>query len=169
MVETLVQLFLNNVQNYQKEIMMLYKKEGKYLPISTVEFEQKVINLALALHRLGLRKGDKLVIFSENRPEWVMTDLATISQGALSVPIYTSLTGAQAEYIINDSDASFVVVSNPELRAKIESVKNNLQKVKYYLTFEEEKIDGFLGFSEVLQMGKKIAEEEPGLFEKLAQ
>jgi long-chain acyl-CoA synthetase len=169
MVETLSQLFFNTVQNYKKDDLILFKKEGKYQPISTAEFEKKVISLALALHRLGLKKGDKLVIFSENRPEWVMTDFATICQGGLTVPIYTSLTGFQAEYIINDSDATFVVVSSPELRKKVESVKNNLNKVKYYVTFEEEKVDGFLNFSELLEMGEKIAEEEPGLFEKLAQ
>lgn len=169
MVETLAQLFLNTVKNYRKDDLMLYKKEGRYVPISTAEFEQKVISLALALHKLGLRKGDKLVIFSENRPEWVMTDFATISQGALTVPIYTSLTGTQAEYIIDDSDASFVVVSCPELRAKIESVRNNLRKVKHYITFEEQKVEGYLNFSELLEMGKKIAAEEPELFYQLAE
>lgn len=168
MVETLAQLFLNTVRNYRKDDLMLYKKEGKYVPISTAQFEQKVISLALALHRLGLKKGDKLVIFSENRPEWVITDLATISQGALTVPIYTSLTGSQAEYIIDDSDASFIVVSCPELREKIEGIRGNLKKVKYYITFEPQKVDGFLNLSELLEMGKKIAEEEPGLFQQLA-
>ncbi|MBC7363846.1 MAG: long-chain fatty acid--CoA ligase [Candidatus Aminicenantes bacterium] len=169
MVATLAQLFLNTVRKYSKDDLMLFKKEGKYQPISTAEFEEKVINLALALQQLGLKKGDKLVIFSENRPEWVMMDFATICQGGLTVPIYTSLTGSQAEYIINDSDATFVVVSSPEIRKKVESVRNNLSKVKYYITFEEEKIDGFLNFFELLEMGKKVGEEEPGLFEKLTE
>ncbi len=169
MVETLAQLFLNTVSSYRKPDLMLYKKEGKYVPISTEEFEKKVVHLALALHQLGFRKGDKLIILSENRPEWVMTDFATICQGGLTVPIYTSLTAPQAEYIIKDSDAVVVVVSSAEQRAKIESIRSNLTQVRHYITFEEGEIPGYLNFDRLLETGRQVEAERPGLFRELAE
>jgi len=169
MIETLAQLFMNTVKTFQKPDLMLYKKEGKYVPISTAEFEKRVIHLALALNHLGFRKGDKLIILSENRPEWVMTDFATICQGGLTVPIYTSLTATQAEYIIQDSDASVVVVSNAEQRAKVEAVRNNLAKVKHFVTFEEEEVPGFINLARLLEIGRQKEAENPELFSRLAQ
>lgn len=162
MVETLAQLFLNTVREYRKPDLMLYKKEGKYVPISTVEFERTVIHLALALNHLGFRKGDKLVILSENRPEWVMTDFATICQGGLTVPIYTSLTAQQAEYIIQDSDALVVVVSNPEQRAKVEAIRGNLGRVRHFITFEPEKVPGFINLAEPRKSARRKLPRAPG-------
>ncbi|MBC7361504.1 MAG: long-chain fatty acid--CoA ligase [Candidatus Aminicenantes bacterium] len=167
MVETLAQLFLNTVRSYIKDDLMLYKKEGQYVPISTAEFEKKVVHLALALNKLGFNKGDKLIILSENRPEWVMTDFAVICQGGLTVPIYTSLTAPQAEYIIEDSDASIVVVSNKEQREKIQSIRENLKKVRHFITLEQEPVPGYLNFAELLEIGRQVEAERPGLFEEL--
>ncbi|HEK86751.1 MAG TPA: long-chain fatty acid--CoA ligase [Candidatus Aminicenantes bacterium] len=168
MIETLAQLFLNTVRSYPKDNLMLYKKDGRYLPISTAEFKKKVIHLALGLNKIGLKKGDKLIILSENRPEWVMTDLATICQGGLTVPIYTSLTASQAEYIIEDSEASIVVVSNQEQREKIKLIRNNLSQVKNFITLEEESIPGYINFAELLELGREVEAERPSWFEELA-
>ncbi len=114
MVETLAELFLNTVKSYPKPDLMLYKKEGQYQPISTEVFGETVKKLSLGLWELGLRPEDKLIILSENRPEWVMTDLATIGLGGVTVPIYTTLVADQIRYIIDDSDAKIVVFSNED-------------------------------------------------------
>ncbi len=164
MVETLSQLFLNTVKSYLKDDLMLYKKDGEYVPISTQIFENRVICLALGLRELGLNPGDKLVILSENRPEWVMTDLATQCAGATTVPIYISLVPEQIRYIVDNSDAKFVVYSCPELGSKIEAIKNQLPKVTQYISLEPESSPGELTFDEVIEKGKKIHEENPGLF-----
>jgi len=168
MIETLTQLFLNTVRSYPKDDFFLYKKDGRYVPISTAEFKNKVVHLALALNKLGFKKGDKLILLSENRPEWVMTDFAVICQGGMTVPVYTSLTASQAEYIIQDSDASIVVVSDRNQREKIESVKANLGKVKHFITFESENIPGFIGFEDLLETGRQVEAQNTGLFEQLA-
>ena len=68
MVETIGQLFLNTAKSYPKDVLMLYKKEGEYAHISTAEFEAWVKDLSLGLHSLGLKKGEKLIIFMENSP-----------------------------------------------------------------------------------------------------
>jgi len=168
MVETLSQLFLNTIKSYPKDDLMLYKEEGRYVPISTEEFANRVKYFSLGLKDLGNEAGDKLIIFSTNRPEWVMTDIANLCLGGITVPIYPTLVPEQVKYIINDSDAKVVVCSNQELWQKIEAVKAELTKVRHYITFLSEAPEGVLTFAEILERGKKIDQENPELFEKLA-
>jgi long-chain acyl-CoA synthetase len=168
LVETLSQLFLNTLKTYPKDDLMAAKAEGRYVPISTEEFGRRVRHLSLGLADLGLGQGDKLVIFSENRPEWTMTDFATLCAGAVTVPIYTSLMPEQVKYIINDSDARIVVCSNRELWLKVEAVRAELSSVHHFILIDEEGPQGVVSLSEVMARGKTIAAADPGLFEKRA-
>jgi len=168
MIKTLSELLLNTLKEYPKDDLMLYKKEGAYVPLSTREFGDKVRALSLGLRELGLGPGDKLVIFSENRPEWVMTDFATLCRGALTVPIYTTLVPEQVRYIIEDSDAKIVVYSGPELGSKIEAVKDRLAKVRHFISFSSDAPKGVLTLDRVLEMGRKADAADKGLFEREA-
>jgi long-chain acyl-CoA synthetase len=168
MVETLSQVFLNTVKTYIKDNIMAAKHEGRYVPISTEEFARRVKHLSLGLADLGLAPGEKLVIFSENRPEWTMTDFAVLCAGAVTVPIYTSLMPEQVKYIINDSDARIVVCSNRELWLKVEAVRGELRSVHHFVLIDEEGPQGVVSLSEVMARGKTIAASGPGLFEKKA-
>ena len=168
MPETLAQVLLDTIKKYPKPDFMLYKKEGRYVPISTEEFGKHVKHLCLGLNDLGLKRGDKIIILSENRPEWVISDLAHMCLGAITVPIYTSLVPEQVKYIIDDSDAKAVIVSNEEQWQKVEIIKGALTKVKYFITFMEEAPEGVLTFSQLQERGKEVAAKDPGLFEKIA-
>ena len=168
MVETISQLFLNTVKSYPKDDLMLFKREEQYVPISTEEFASKVRYFAFGLKDLGYNPGDKLVLLSENRPEWAMVDLSALCLGGVTVPIYTSLVPDQIKYIIDDSDAKVVVYSGQELGQKVETIKNELTKVAHYITFESEAPEGVLTYDQVLERGKKIDQENPELFEKTA-
>ncbi|NIO49860.1 MAG: AMP-binding protein [Candidatus Aminicenantes bacterium] len=168
MVETLSQLFLNTTKSYPKDDLLLSKKEGKYVPISTEEFADRVKYFSLGLKDLGLEEGDKLIILSENRPKWVISDFANLCLGGITVPIYTTLAPEQIKFIIDDSDAKAVICSNQELWEKVEAVKNDLIKVTHYITFESEGPEGVLTFDQILEKGKKVDQENPELFEKIA-
>ncbi|NTV81854.1 MAG: AMP-binding protein, partial [Candidatus Aminicenantes bacterium] len=168
MVETLSQLFLNTVRTYVKDALLLVKKGGRYTPISTQEFGRRVEHLSLGLADLGLAPGDKLVILSENRPEWTMTDFAVLSAGAITVPIYTSLMPEQIKYIINDSDAKIVVCSNRDLWLKIEAVRHELPSVHHFVLIDEEGPRGVVSLAEVMGRGKVLAASDATLFEKRA-
>lgn len=168
MIETLAQLLHHTLKSYPKPDFMLYKKEGKYVPISTEEFGTKVRNFCLGLRDLGLEKGDKVILLSENRPEWVMTDFAHLCMGAITVPVYTSLVSEQIQYIVDDSDAKIVIVSDLDQWKKIEAIKPQLSKVKHYVTFAEEAPAGVLTFSQVMKKGERVAGQNPGLFEGLS-
>jgi long-chain acyl-CoA synthetase len=168
MTETLSQFFLNTLKLYQKDDFMRYKESGKYVPISTQEFGNRVKNFALGLKDLGVEPGDKLIILSENCPNWVMTDLANLCIGGITVPIYTSLVPEQIKYIIDNSDAGVVVCSDHELWKKVEAIKNELIKVKHFILLQPEAPEGILTLSEVQDKGKRLDNEDPKLFEKLA-
>lgn len=168
MVETIGQLFLNTTKSFIKDDLILYKKEGRYVPISTEEFSNRVKYFSLGLRDLGLEARDKLIIFSETRPEWVITDIANLCLGGITVPIYAYLVPEQVKYIIDNSDAKIVVVSTHEQWQKLESIKPELTKVTHYITFEDEAPEGVLTLAQICERGEKIAEENPGLFEKMA-
>ena len=72
MTETLAQVLLNTVKSFPKDDFMLFKKDGTYVPLSTKDFGDRVRFFSLGLRQLGLRPGDRMVILSENRPEWVI-------------------------------------------------------------------------------------------------
>lgn len=168
MVETLSQLFLNAIKSYTKDDLMLYKKEGQYVPISTEEFGNKVKHFSLGLKDLGFEAGDKLIILSETRPEWVMTDIACLCSGGITVPIYPTLVPEQIKYIIDNSDAKVVICSNEELWHKVEAIKAELAEVEIFISFEPVAHEGVLPFDQVLERGKKISQENPELFERMA-
>ncbi|MBE3112517.1 MAG: long-chain fatty acid--CoA ligase [Acidobacteria bacterium] len=167
MVTTLAELIVNTVKAYPKPDFMLFKKEGAYTPISSQEFGDGVKHLALGLNALGFEARQKLCLLSENRPAWTMTDLATLCAGGLTVPIYTTLVPEQIRYIIDDSDATVVVVSNADHWKKIEPLRGGLGKVKHYITFADEAPAGVLTLKEVMDKGRAAAESKPGLFDEL--
>lgn len=168
MIETLAKIFLNTEKTYQKEAMMLVKRKGQYRPISTAEFSRRVRNISAGLRALGLKREDKLIILSENRPEWVMVDLAAICLGAITVPIYTSLTPQQIRYIINDSEARFVVCSNPEMWAKLEGIKSELPLVVKYIMIDDPAPAGVIPLKELEKEGERENRLNPEDFEKIA-
>ncbi len=168
MVETLSQIFFNTIKSYIKDDFMLYKKEGRYVPISTQEFADRVKHFSLGMKDLDLGAGDKMIILSENRPEWIISDIANLCLGGVTVPIYTTLVPDQVKYIIDDSDAKIVLCSNPELWEKIKAAKSELSKVIHYISFDPGAPEWALSFEQVLEKGKKLDAENPGLFEKMA-
>jgi long-chain acyl-CoA synthetase len=170
MVTTLPGLLLNTLKLYPKPDFMLAKKEGLYTPISSAEFGETVRHYALGLQALGHKKGDKLIILSENRPEWVMTDFANLSLGAITVPVYTTLVPDQVKYLINDSDARVVVVSNAEQWRKVAAIRAELTQVRHFISLETKPpAEGVLTLAEILAQGRAVEAAQPGLFESLAR
>lgn len=166
MVETISQLILNTVESYPKDDLMMYKKEGKYVALSTEEIGNRIKFFSLGLRALGQKTEDKLVILSDNRPEWMITDLANLCLGGITVPIYTSLVPEQIKYIVENSDARIVVCSDQELWKKIETIKGELIKVSHYITFAPEAPEGVLTFEEVMDKGRRLHQENPEIFQK---
>jgi long-chain acyl-CoA synthetase len=168
MITTLNELLLNSVRSYPKPDFLLVKKSGRFAPISTEEFGTRIRHFSLGLQDLGMAKGDKLVILSENRPEWTMTDFACLAAGGVTVPIYTTLMPEAVKYIVNDSDAAFVVYSNESQGEKIAAVKAELPRVRQFITFADTAPEGCLTFDQVIRRGAEIDRARPQAFEEKA-
>jgi len=166
LIETLCQIPLNTLQNYEKPDQILFKETGRYVPISSREFYDRIRFISLGLRGLGFAPGDKLAILAENRPDWVMTDFAALAAGGVTVPIYPTLMPEQIRYILDDSETKIVLVSTPDLRAKIEEIRPTLPRITHFLTFEEPAPAGFVSFEKVVEDGRKADTADPSAFEK---
>jgi long-chain acyl-CoA synthetase len=167
-VETISQLFINTIRSYPKDNLLMFKKDGTYVSLSSRDVWDRVRFLSLGLRALGLQPRDKLIILSENCPDWVMTDFAALCAGATTVPIYPTLMPEQIKYIIDDSDAKVVVCSTRELWHKVESVRKELTKVTHAILFEDTAPEGILTLAGVVAKGKAVAERGGDDFEKTA-
>jgi long-chain acyl-CoA synthetase len=101
---------------------MLYREAGKWLPISSSDLRRNVARTVRALQEWGIRKGDRVAILSENRPEWSTADFAILLLGAITVPVYSTLTPQQTAYTLRDSGASVVFVSTEHQLRKIQAI-----------------------------------------------
>jgi long-chain acyl-CoA synthetase len=96
---------------------MLHREGGKWSPVSSREFGQNVARTSQALHTWGILPGDRVAILSENRPEWSVADIAALLLGAVTVPLYTTLTAEQTAFVLNDSGCRVIFLSSePHLR-----------------------------------------------------
>lgn len=117
-VDTLSKAFWRSVEQHGEKPALLVKREKQYRPITYTELGRRVYALARALHELGVRKGDRVSILAENCPEWAITDWATLCLGAITVPIYPTLTAPQVGEILRDSEPKVLVVSDKKQRRK---------------------------------------------------
>ena len=113
-----------------KNYLIVRKVEGKYEGISYQEFKDQTENFANGLAALGIKSGDKVAIISENRPEWVFSDMAILSLGAIDVPIYPSLTADSVEFILNNSESKAIIVSNKFQLNKILKIASKCRYLK---------------------------------------
>jgi long-chain acyl-CoA synthetase len=102
--------------------LMLYRENGQWLPISSREFGIRVARVAHTLDGWGIRRGDRVAILSENRPEWPMADIASLLLGAVTVPLYTTLTAEQIAFLLRDSGSRIIFLSSIQHLRKILSI-----------------------------------------------
>jgi long-chain acyl-CoA synthetase len=135
--------FLDSVKRCFDRTALKWKQDGTYRDIPYSELSRAVDELAQALSARGIGRGDRIAIYSYNRPEWVMADMAAMKLGAVVVPIYHRLPVATVEYILKDSDVRLVFVENPELLGIVEAAARGVPGLRSVVTvFEEEHAAG---------------------------
>lgn len=99
---------------HASRIYLMHKpvRGEKYQQITNGQFRTMTERFARGLYSLGVRRGDRIALISENRPEWMVTDFAALAIGAISVPMFPTLTSTNVEHILTHSGAKFAVVSN---------------------------------------------------------
>ncbi|HEV2334321.1 MAG TPA: long-chain fatty acid--CoA ligase [Stellaceae bacterium] len=112
------------------------KRDGHYRPLSWTEAADAVSRLARGLAALGIEPGDRVALMSENRPEWVVADLAIMSAGAVAVPAYITNTVEDNRHILGNSGARAVIVSSAALAARIIPAALQVPSVRAVVTME---------------------------------
>jgi len=111
----LVSMFFTRAEEQGNKPFLWRKQDGRWHSLSWAETAEQVARLAAALRANGIKKGDRVVLVSENRPEFCIADLAIMAAGAISVPTYTTNTARDHEHIMTDSGARAVIVSTAKL------------------------------------------------------
>lgn len=107
--------FLNtNAQKFPTKGAVGFKKKDKWKEIHWLDFRRMVFKTANALQNAGIVNGDKVAIYADNSPEWIVFDLAILSLGAITVPIYSTSNQEQAAYIIDESESKLILVGSQE-------------------------------------------------------
>ncbi len=125
-----------NAIKYSTKTAISYKKRGVFLSLTYEEFYERVVKLAHGLRKSGMKPGDKVAIFSENRLGWAISDFGIQSGGGITVPIYATNTGKQAAYIINHCGAKIVFCSTKGQYEKLLEVKDELPGVELVVAYE---------------------------------
>ncbi|OYX27390.1 MAG: long-chain fatty acid--CoA ligase, partial [Flavobacteriales bacterium 32-35-8] len=141
------------LKTYNLERAFSTKYDGEWQSVSTQEFINKANAISRGLLRLGVKPNDKIaVISSSNRTEWNILDIGIMQLGAISIPIYPTISKDEYEYIFNHSEAIYCFLSDKELYVKAISAQKKAPSLKEIYSFEE--IDGCKSWEEVLMLGK---------------
>ena len=121
-LRTLNDVFFAVVEREHPKVM-LQRRGEVWLPLSSEVIYQSVAATANALRGWGVGRGDRVAILSENRPEWTFADFASLLLGAVTVPIYATLTAEQTAHILRDSGARVIFVSTEIQLQKVLSIR----------------------------------------------
>lgn len=163
--KTIPEIFLNVTDEYANSPRPVYLQKSHnqgFTGTSYKELRDTVECLSLGLQELGMNHGDRIGIVSENRLEWVMSDFAITSTGAIDVPVFPTLMPKQLSYIFNNCEATIIIVSNAFQLNKIKKVWDEIPSLKYVVVMLEKVVDDdprVLHLSDVVEMGKRKTDE----------
>ena len=138
---SIVSLFSHQSSSLNTDPYLWKKSNGKFISLSWKEVKENVEALVKGLLSLGILKGDRVIILSENRPEWQIADLAIMAIGAISVPAYTTSTTNDYKHIINHSAARCLIVSSHDLMLKALPAVLGSSKCTNVIKIEEDRIE----------------------------
>ncbi len=154
---TLVELFLDVVDRLPDSPALAHQEDGEWKSISYREVWTQVRAVGSALTDLGLERGDRAAILSENRPEWALTDYGCLCSGVVGVPIYATLTAEQVRYVLQNSGSRVVFLSDREQLDKVLEVRDQLPELTRIVIFDRpsgELPDGVLSWADFLARGR---------------
>ena len=167
--QTLNQLFAAACARHNKDDAILHKVGGEWKTLSSSVWLDAARDAAVGLSMRGVRKGDRVVLLSENRLEWFIIEAGLQILGAVTVPIYPTLPAQRAAYIIRDSGARVVIASSAEQQAKIAEVRDSLPDVEMIFTLDPPVAgSGARSWSAVTDAGKGSRGVDSGAAERLA-
>lgn len=142
------------VNKYPEQKVALARKEGgKWREYSIQEYIEITNYLSYAFLKLGIKKDDKIAIISGNRPEWNMLDMAIMQLGAISVPVYPTISKEEYGYILNDCGVKIAIIESSSILRKVEEVREELTQLDKIYTLADN--SDYPSFNELVELGKQ--------------
>ena len=157
---TVYSLFVDRVKKYAADAVepkdVFYFRSGdRWQGISWQRFEEEAFDFATALLSLGLNPRGTVCILMGNVPEWPISDIGTIMAGGVGVGLYPTSSAEQIAYIINHSDAEFVLVDSREQLQKVLNVRDQFSKVRHIIALDAETAGDVINYRELIARGHK--------------
>ncbi len=164
---TLAELFLHAAKKHARPDALNFKKDGEWQAISSGEMIDRAKAIALGLHALGLRKGDKAAILAANSPDWTLVDAGCQFAGVIDVPIYTTLAPDSVCYIINDSTTKVFFLENRAAYDRIAAVFPECLSLERIVFFDPSGggIENAISLADLEKMGRDS--QTPELLDEL--
>ncbi|HEY0081023.1 MAG TPA: long-chain fatty acid--CoA ligase [Pyrinomonadaceae bacterium] len=168
---TLPEVFERAARLHRKPDALNYKRDGQWRSVSSEEFITRARRIALGLYSMGVRRGERVGLLSESRPEWVMADAGCQLAGAIDVPIYPTQAPPQVCYILSDSGARVLFIQNLAAYERIIESIRDCEALERIIFLEGEKPDEefALTLAELEERGRDLDAQEPNLSEKLSR
>jgi len=144
--KTYNELFDFITTTYKNPNFLNYLENGKYKSISVNEFKEKVICLAIALKKMGIKKGDTIAIFAKSSPFWIIFDFAIHKIGAISVPIFDNISTQNLNFEIEDAKIKYVFIDSIE---RLDDIKHDVTFITHNFCIKEE---GFYNLDDIFVM-----------------
>jgi long-chain acyl-CoA synthetase len=160
-------MFFAQLEKHRGDVLLSAKQEGKWSSLTWAESADKIARLAEGLKRLGVKKGDRVALLSENRPEWVIADIAIMALGAVAVPLYTTYTTRDHRHVLENSGAHVAIVSTEGLARAFLPAAHELDTMRHAILIEPLELSQHINIE--LYRWDEVMEANPGDIEALKQ
>ncbi len=168
---TINELFATAVRRRAADVVISYKRDRIWCEITGQELDERVRNVTLGLHALGVRRGDRVAMLAESCPEWSITDYGIIGRGAITVPIYPTQALDQVAFILRNSGSRILFVSSPKLLRRIQNVldafktRNAIQVILFETSDDTKHV---MSLAALESRGAQERTRQPQLYQSLA-
>jgi long-chain acyl-CoA synthetase len=167
-------MFVSQARRFGNKTLYRFTQQGQWQSLSWNDALLRVRGIALGLLSLGVERGDRIAILSNNRVEWNLIDWANICIGALTVPIYASGTRLQALHVVGHSDPTVLFVESAQKLRQLELQSHSLDRLKSVVVIEGRNGDTGVGIDtpvltldRLCEIGQAHGEGHDGIFERL--
>ena len=170
--DTFPKLLRRNYERYGDRKAAMRKLDfGVWQEYTWKDYYEKVKYLSLGLISFGIEPGDKVIIIGDNAPQWYWTQIAVQASSSIPVGVFSDSIPSEVQYIVDHSDAKFVIAEDQEQIDKILAIKDDLPMIKKVIYWDDKGMRGYedpllINFEQVIEQGKIYEESHPGVFEK---
>jgi len=171
MSRNLCTVFAQVAQRQPNQTALVRILQGQTHPLTYGEYLQRVIHFSAGLEATGVSFGDRVLLLSENRPEWVIADYALLSLGAIVVPVYPTLPAGQIEYLARDSGARVIIVSDEKQYAKAVEVSKAVPHLETIVCMDAptDLASNAVTFGDIERRGAEQPDTEARFHQRIAQ